>query len=103
MNTENSGNDYRENFEENSESWILLGKIRDVTSAEYARETLKSYEIPAVLISESGFFGQAGLNLPSLYGKNKGLFQIFVLKDDTDEAVEILNMILGDNWEKADE
>lgn len=101
MNTEPHQDGFDE-FDKNPGDWILLGKVNDPTTAEYAKETLKSYDIPVVLFSESGFFGQAGLNLPSFYKKNLGQFRLHVLEADKEEAVGVLNMILGDNWEKAD-
>jgi hypothetical protein len=82
--------------------WTLIGKIGDKTSADYAKETLESYGIPAVLFSESGYFGQVGLNLPSLTGKGFGKFQIHVPGRNREEAEGILNMILGDSWEKVE-
>jgi len=81
--------------------WVIVGRVKDQTSSDYARETLESYDIPAVVISESGYFGQVGLNIPAPSGANIGLFQIHVPGDRLEEAIEILDMILGDSWEKA--
>ncbi len=81
--------------------WVIVGRVKDQTSSEYARETLESYDIPAVVISESGFFGQIGLNIPSPSGANIGQFQIHVPQDRLEEAAEVLNMILGESWEKS--
>jgi hypothetical protein len=92
-----------DDLDEREGGWVMVGLIGDVISAGYAKETLISYNIPTVVRSESGFFGQAGLNLPQAYGKQKGLFQIHVPAEMTEEAEDILNMILGDNWEKAPE
>lgn len=93
-------------FENNSnetqgEGWQLIARIYDKTSADFAKETLESYNIPTVVISESGYFGQVGLNLPSISGKGMGKFQIHVPLESIEEAEDILNMILGDDWEKA--
>ncbi len=84
-----------------SDGWVVIGHVKDQTTADYAKETLESYDIPAVLFSESGFFGQAGLNLPSPSGKHIGTFKIQVPVELIDDAVNILNMILGDSWENA--
>ncbi len=98
--------DYSENgfngssAEHSSDDWCLAGKVKDPMSADYAQETLKSYDIPVVIISESGFFGRAGLNLPSLWGKTEGLFKIMVPSDMCEEAVDILDSLFGDGWEK---
>ena len=78
--------------------WVSIGAIEDKISADYAEETLKSYEIPVVIISNSGFFGAAGLNLNPFHSNTSGLFNVKVLKSDIEEAKEILKMILGDNF-----
>jgi len=85
------------------EGWVIVARIDEKTAADYARETLTSYDIPAVVISESGFFGQAGLNLPSITGKGIGKFQVHVPSEMQEEAENILTMILGDGWEKAED
>jgi len=82
--------------------WVMIARIMDKTSADFAKETLKSYTIPVVVISESGYFGQVGLNLPSLAGKGIGKFQLHVPSDYREDAEKILEMILGDAWEKID-
>ena len=84
-----------------SDGWVVIGHVKDKTSADYAKETLESYDIPVVLFSESGFFGQAGLNLPSPSGKHTGTFKMQVPADKIEDAVNTLNMILGDSWENA--
>ena len=85
----------------NSEGeWVLLGSIEDKLSADYARETLKSYEIPAVIISRSGFFGDVGLVMNPFYKKEYGNFEVKVPKEYIEEATDILNMILGEKWQR---
>jgi len=86
----------------NDAEWILVARVNDATSANFAKETLQSYNIPVVLFSESGFFGQAGLNLPQAYGKQLGQFQIHVPASFREETEDILTMILGDKWQKPD-
>ncbi|PKK84647.1 MAG: hypothetical protein CVT49_02160 [candidate division Zixibacteria bacterium HGW-Zixibacteria-1] len=88
--------------EEDRGGYELIAYINEKTAADYARETLVSYDIPAVIISESGFFGQVGLNLPSVTGKGVGKFQVHVPSELREEAENILTMILGDGWEKAE-
>ncbi len=83
-------------------SWILLGYVSDVMSADYAREVLRTYEIPAVVISKSGFFGQAGLILPSFYKPGSQLFEVSVPVDFLEEAVGIMDMVLGDKWSRKE-
>ena len=88
--------------ENDNKDWILIARVSDKISADFVKETLNSNDIPNTVISESGFFGLAGLNLPSLTGKGFGKFQIHIQKEYRDEAEEILKLTLGDKWEKAE-
>ncbi len=81
--------------------WTLLGSVSDKMSADFARETLLSYEIPAVVISKSGFFGQAGLTFNNFYQPGSGLFEISIPSEHVPEATEVMNMVLGDRWQKG--
>ncbi len=83
-------------------NWVLLGYVGDPMSADYAREVLKSYEVPAVVISKSGFFGRAGLTLQSFYSPGAQLFEVSVPSDYLEEAAGIMDMILGDKWQKKE-
>ena len=83
--------------------WIVMGMIEDKISADYARETMKTYDIPAVIISKSGFFGEIGLPLSTFYKPGIGLFEVSVPKDFVEEAVDILNMILGEKWQRKED
>ena len=82
--------------------WIQIGSIEDQVSSDYAKETLKSNNIPVVILSKSGFFGSAGLPLNPFYGTNDGFYSVLVPEDFVEEAVDILNIVLADNWEKKD-
>ena len=83
-------------------NWVLLGYIADAVSADYAREVFKSYEVPAVVISKSGFFGRAGLTFQSFYSPGAQLFEVMVPSDCLEEATGIMDMILGDKWQKKE-
>ena len=83
-------------------TWVLLGFVKDKMSADYAKEVLSSYEIPVVVISKSGFFGQAGLTLQSFYKAGEQLFEVSVPRDFVEEARGIMDMVLGDSWTKKE-
>jgi hypothetical protein len=83
--------------------WVLIGSIVDKWSADLARETLASYDIPAVVMSKSGYFGNVGLTMTSFYSGEPGLFEISVPLVDAEEAVELLQMTLGEKWQKREE
>ena len=71
-------------------------------SADFARETLTAYEIPAVIVSRSGFFGTVGLTFTAFYSGRKGLFEVSVPKGYLDEASGVLDMTLGAKWRRKD-
>jgi hypothetical protein len=79
-------------------AWVKIGSIADCLSADFAREVLCSYEIPAVVISRSGFFGQAGLTLTRFYKSGASLFEVSVPSDVIEEACGVLDMTLGETW-----
>jgi len=82
--------------------WVVLGTIEDKISADFARETLETYEIPAVVFSRSGFFGQAGLPLNPFYSSQSASFEVSVPSEHAEEAAGILDMAVGDNWQRKD-
>lgn len=86
----------------NKSEWILIGSIHDSISSDYAKETLKSYNIPAVIFSKSGMFGTAGLPLINFHNSSNGLFDVSVPEEYVQEATDILDMILGESWTKKD-
>lgn len=79
----------------------MLGTIEERPFADLARETLKSQDIPAIVISRAGFFGNIGLPLNPIFGGGKpGVFEISVPLSFVKEAAELLDMTLGDKWQK---
>ena len=83
-------------------TWVKIGAISDSISADFAREVLKSYDIPAVVISKSGFFGQAGLTFTTFYKPGANLYEVSVPEDVVEEACGVLEMALGDAWIRED-
>ncbi len=79
-------------------TWVVVGCINDKISADFALETLRSFDIPAILISRAGFFGSAGLLLHPFYDPKAAMFEISVPFDRCEEAVEILDMTVKGSW-----
>ena len=96
------GEELQPGKDESTAGWVRIGVIEDKVSADFAVEILQSYEVPAVVISKSGFFGQVGLTLTPFYSRGTGQFEISVPATEVDEAVEILSMALGDKWRRED-
>jgi len=82
--------------------WVVLGSIENKLYADFAKETLASYDIPAVVISKDGFFGDIGLPLRPFYNSQSAPFEISVPAAYRDEAIEILDMIIGDKWQRKE-
>ena len=78
--------------------WVIAAIVKDKISADFAREALVSYDIPAVIFSKSGFLGDVGLPMGSMYGGVSGGYEISVPVEHLEETVDILNTILGNNW-----
>ncbi|MFQ5498176.1 MAG: hypothetical protein ACE5FH_00750 [Candidatus Zixiibacteriota bacterium] len=79
-------------------AWVKIGTVNNHMSAEYARETLKEYDVPIVVISKSGFFGNVGLPLSSFWKSEVGLFEVYTPAVYQTEAGELLEMVLGNSW-----
>lgn len=82
--------------------WVFIGMIDDKISADYGKESLKSYDIPAVIFSKSGFFGDAGLPLNPFYSMSQGQYEVSVPTECVEEATDILTMVLGESWHRKD-
>jgi hypothetical protein len=87
---------------EDRSAWVALGSIEDRFSADYARAVLNSYEIPAVVISKSGFFGQVGLTFHAFYKSGSWLFEVSVPAEYVEEAAGVLDMALGNKWTRRE-
>lgn len=83
-------------------SWIRLGTIDDSVSADFAREVLRSYEVPAVVISKSGFFGQFGLFFHGFHSGELQQFELRVPETHADEASALVQMAIGQHWHGED-
>ena len=83
--------------------WVIAGIVRDKVSADFVRETLVSYDIPAVVFSKSGFLGNAGLPMDSVYGGTTGGYEVSVPEEHLEETIEILNTVLGNTWIRPEE
>jgi hypothetical protein len=80
----------------------MIGTIEDNFSADFAREILGSYDIPAVIISRSGFFGKVGLTFMNFHSGSRDLFEVSVPEEYREEAGEVLSMTIGNKWKPED-
>ena len=96
------GRDLGEDEENVEQPWVVIGTIADKISADFARETLKTYEIPAVIVSKSGYFGTVGLTLTHFYSGGQALFEVSVPPSHLEEADELLRMTIGEKWQRKE-
>ena len=83
-------------------TWIVVGNVADRVTADFVIESLRSYEIPAVLNSKSGFFGTIGMtSLESPFSGSSGAYEILTVSEKVKEACDIASMVAGDKWEPA--
>lgn len=80
----------------------MAGSIDDKLSADYAREVLKSFEIPVVITSRSGFFGEIGLPMNPFYSSGSPMFEVSVPSEYKDEAIEFLVSAVGDRFHRKE-
>ena len=90
------------NSESETKEWVMLGIIEDKMLADLGLETLKSCDIPAVLFSKSGFFGNIGLPLAPFHSNSSAGFEILVPQEYADQADETLEMTLGEKWHRKE-
>lgn len=86
--------------EEKETEWVMLGTLDDRMTADMAQEMLQSENIPAVVISRSGMFGNIGLTLHDLYSGDARLFELSVPGHMVEDAADLLNATLGDHWKR---
>jgi hypothetical protein len=83
-------------------TWVVIGFVSDRVMADFVINSLRSYEIPAVLNSKSGFFGTVGMTSVELpFSGGTGAYEILTIAEKAEEACDIAGMVGGDKWEPA--
>ncbi len=81
--------------------WIQLARLTSHEYAEMIREALHTNEIPAVILSGGGYFGQTGQMGPGSARPIGGGFSLLVPREFVMQADQIAGSILGETWEQA--
>jgi len=81
--------------------WIPLASLTSQQMAEMVLESLRVKDIPAVIHSGVGYFGQAGTMGTSLYAPVGGAYILMVPLEYVEDADAEGQLILGDDWKKA--
>lgn len=84
-------------------AWVMIGSVGDKISADFAKATLESQNIPVVVISKSGFFGTAGLPLIPFYSPESAMFEVSVPVSFSEEASTVCRMTLGEKWQQKED
>ena len=83
------------------EDWVELARLTSLQSAEMLLEVLRDKDIPSVVRSGAGYFGQTGQFGPSSYRPVGGAFTLLVPQDFVGDADREGTAILGDEWANA--
>jgi len=86
---------------DNYENWVQLARVGSHQYAEMVTEALHSKDIPAVVLSGAGHFGQLGQLGPTSSRPVGGAFSILVPKEHVVDADREGETILGDDWKKC--
>lgn len=91
-----------EEVENRYKDWIPLARLTSTQLAEMVLEGLRAKDIPAVINSSAGHFGQTGQLGPSSYRPVAGGFiKLMVPKKYAAEADREAQALLGEEWEKV--
>ena len=87
---------------ENYEDWVQLARLTSTMSAEMLSDLLRSKNIPVVILSGSGHFGQTGqMGASSFRPVDGGFYSVMVPPEHVDAVDEEATAILGEEWIKA--
>ena len=85
----------------NYDDWVQLARIASHEYANMIVEVLHSKEIPAVVLSGAGHFGQLGQLGPSSSRPVGGAYSIMVPNEYVVDADREGEMIMGEDWKKC--
>jgi len=87
--------------EENRIDWVQIARLTSREYAEMLIETLRSKDIPAVILSGAGYFGHIGaMGATAVYPAGGGC-SIAVPQENVAEADAEGAAIFGEAWDKA--
>ena len=85
------------------DNWVKIGNLTSSAFAEMINEGLKSKNIPVVILSGAGYFGQTGqMGISSILPAGGG-YLVLVPEEFVEDAHNEAEIILGDQWQKAGE
>jgi len=91
----------KDDSQETHQDWIPLARLTSSQYAEMVMEALRAKDIPAVIHSDAGHFGQTGQMGTSSFRPMGGAYTLMIPRDHIVEADREAATILGDVWEKS--
>lgn len=83
---------------EKYKDWIKIAQFNSDLPAKLILETLRMNDVPAIVISDTGHFGQTGQMGPSSFNSIGGNYSLMIPREKVIEADEIGLAILGEDW-----
>jgi hypothetical protein len=83
------------------QNWVHVARLTSSISAQMLLDVLRSKNIPAVILSGSGHFGQTGQMGPSSFRPIDGAYSLMVPQEFVSDADAEAEALLGDEWKKA--
>jgi len=81
--------------------WVQIARLTSPQYAEMVVEALRTKNIPAVILSGTGHFGQTGQFGVSSFRSVGGGYSLMVPKEHVTETDNVGELILGDEWKKG--
>lgn len=83
------------------DDWVQVARFTSQQYSDMLLEVLRAKNIPAVIQSGAGYFGQTGQMSLSSFLPIGGGFSLMIPRQFLVDADREANLILGDDWEKA--
>jgi len=80
------------------DNWIKIGRLSSQAYATMINDGLKSKNIPIVILSGAGHFGQTGQMGTSAFFPAGGSYIVLVPEEFIDDANHEAEIILGEEW-----
>jgi len=82
------------------DNWVCIGRLTSSIYANMINEVFREKEIPVVVLSGTGHFGQTGQMGASSFRPIDGAYSILVPEEYVEDADQEAEIILGEDWTK---
>lgn len=83
------------------DNWVELVHLTSKISADMVLDVFRTKDIPVVILSEAGYFGQTGQMGPSSFQPIAGFYSVVVPEEFAEDAENEGAALLGDVWHDA--